>query len=139
MPAVDSARMAAGGSIDVGPIAVVPIPAVVAVGPIAVAVTVVPITVVPITVVPITVAVVPDLRDHAVRLMKWCARHGLRRCCEDKGKGSKSDQPDHCLSPCYPFEEKDAQPLHAAGTPQRVCFARVPGGKRPARADHIFG
>ena len=35
-----------------------------------------------------------DLRDHAVRLMKGCGRHGLRRCCDDQNKGN-SDQPDH--------------------------------------------
>ena len=42
------------------------------------------------------------------------------------------------FSPYFPFEEKDAQPLHAAGTPQRVCFARVPGGKdRHLRQPHL--
>jgi hypothetical protein len=37
--------------------------------------------------------------------------------------------PLHWQCVYYPFEEKDAQPLHATGTSQRVCFARVPGGK----------
>jgi hypothetical protein len=31
-----------------------------------------------------------DLRDHAARLMKRHERHGLRRGCEDQGKGSKN-------------------------------------------------
>jgi hypothetical protein len=39
-----------------------------------------------------------NLRDHAVRLMKWRDRHGLRGCCYGQGKG-KSDQPDHCFPP----------------------------------------
>ena len=36
-------------------------------------------------------------------------------------------------------EEQDAQPLHGAGTPQRVCFVRARRGERPARTGHIFG
>jgi hypothetical protein len=39
-----------------------------------------------------------NLRDHAVRLMKWRDRHGLRGCCYGQGKG-KSDQLDHCFPP----------------------------------------
>jgi hypothetical protein len=42
-----------------------------------------------------------DLRDHPVRLMKWCERHRLRRCCEGQRKGN-SDQPDHSSLPCEP-------------------------------------
>ena len=38
-----------------------------------------------------------DLRDHAVRLMKWRDWQGLYRCRESQGKG-KSDQPDHWFS-----------------------------------------
>ena len=29
-----------------------------------------------------------DLRDHAVQLMKRRGRHGMRRCCDDQGKGN---------------------------------------------------
>jgi hypothetical protein len=32
--------------------------------------------------------------DDAIRLMRWHERHGVRRCCDDQGKGD-SDQPDH--------------------------------------------
>ena len=43
-----------------------------------------------------------DLREHAVRLMKGRGRHGLRRRCDGEGKGSNSDQPDHCFLPYEP-------------------------------------
>ena len=36
-----------------------------------------------------------------------------------------------------PFEEKDAQPLNAAGTPQRVCFARCREGKTGTNRPHL--
>ena len=38
----------------------------------------------------LTGAACADLRDHAVRLMKRCGRHGLRRCCGGQGNGSNS-------------------------------------------------
>ena len=34
-------------------------------------------------------------------------------------------------------EEQDAQPLHAAGTPQCVCFARAPGGIPALSGPHL--
>ena len=40
-------------------------------------------------------AVLSDFRDHVARLMKRHERHGLRRGCEDQGKGSKCYQSDH--------------------------------------------
>ena len=38
----------------------------------------------------LTGAACADLRDHAVRLMKRCGRHCLRRCCGGQGNGSNS-------------------------------------------------
>ena len=35
-----------------------------------------------------------DLRDHAVRLMKWRDWHGLHRCCKGQSKNNGC-QPDH--------------------------------------------
>ena len=35
------------------------------------------------------------------------------------------------------IEEQDAQPLHAAGTPQCVCFARAPGGIPALSGPHL--
>jgi hypothetical protein len=47
-----------------------------------------------------------DLRGHGVRLMKQRWRHGLRRRCDDQGKGGNNDQPDHWFPPCFSFRDQ---------------------------------
>jgi hypothetical protein len=75
--------------------------------------------------------VVPDLRDHAVRLMKRRGRHGLSGGCDDQSK-SNSDEPNHCSLRVYPFVVRRRPATTRGWTPQRVGRARR-AGKRPAR------
>jgi hypothetical protein len=42
-----------------------------------------------------------DLRDYAVRLMNWRERHCLCRRCDNQGKGSNGDRPDHFFSSLF--------------------------------------
>jgi hypothetical protein len=39
------------------------------------------------------------LRDHTIRLRNWRGCHGLRRCCNGKGKASYCNQPNHSSPP----------------------------------------
>jgi hypothetical protein len=51
-------------------------------------------------------AVVTDLRDHAVLLMKLRERHGLHRRRHGYGKSSNSDQSDHFTSSSIDLQEE---------------------------------
>ena len=113
---------------------------------------------------PTRTACCTDLRDHAVRLMKWRGRHGLHGCCQGQGK-SNSDQSDHTFLLCEPLKTLPAQSrlfanpfrvmkkivkgrtqLTKKGTSDqfaldrtpKALFARVPGGKYRHISGHIL-